>query len=138
MHNRVRMIAASYLTKHLLMDWRLGLKWFEECLIDWDPASNAMGWQWVAGSGPDASPFFRVFNPDLQAKKFDPESKYQVKYLGLSRSDTPESKIFYKMAPESWNINEKSRPSSSIVDLKFGRDRALNSYSKFKKIIADL
>ena len=138
MHNRVRMIAASYLTKHLLMDWRLGLKWFEECLIDWDPASNAMGWQWVAGSGPDASPFFRVFNPELQAKKFDPEGKYQMKYLGPSSSDTHDSEIFYKMAPKSWNINEKSRPSSSIVDLKFGRDRALNSYSKFKKIIADL
>ncbi len=138
MHNRVRMIAASYLTKHLLMDWRLGLKWFEECLIDWDPASNAMGWQWVAGSGPDASPFFRVFNPELQAKKFDPEGKYQMKYLGPSSLDTHDSKIFYKMAPKSWNINEKSRPSTSIVDLKFGRDRALNSYSKFKKIIADL
>ncbi|MFL2793356.1 MAG: cryptochrome/photolyase family protein [Paracoccaceae bacterium] len=138
MHNRVRMIAASYLTKHLLMDWRLGLKWFEECLIDWDPASNAMGWQWVAGSGPDASPFFRVFNPELQAKKFDPEGKYQMKYLGSSSSDTHDSEIFYKMAPKSWNINKKSRPSSSIVDLKFGRDRALNSYSKFKQIIADL
>ena len=138
MHNRVRMIVASYLTKHLLIDWRLGLKWFEECLIDWDPASNAMGWQWVAGSGPDASPFFRVFNPELQAKKFDPEGKYQMRYLGLSYSSTHESSKFYKMAPKSWNIDQKSRPSTSIVDLKFGRDRALNSYSNFKKIIADL
>ena len=120
------------------MDWRLGLKWFEECLIDWDPASNAMGWQWVAGSGPDASPFFRVFNPELQAKKFDPDGRYQMKYLGLSSSSTHESNKFYKMAPKSWNINQKSRPASSIVDLKFGRDRALQSYSKFKKIIADL
>ena len=138
MHNRVRMIVASYLTKHLLIDWRKGLKWFEECLIDWDPASNAMGWQWVAGSGPDASPFFRVFNPELQAKKFDPDGRYQMKYLGLSSSSTHESDKFYKMAPKSWNINQKSRPASSIVDLKFGRDRALQSYSKFKKIIADL
>ena len=137
MHNRVRMIVASYLTKHLLIDWRHGLKWFEDCLIDWDPASNAMGWQWVAGSGPDASPFFRVFNPELQSKKFDPESKYQMKYLGLSFKHTPECDKFYKMVPESWNLGKKSRPSTSIVDLKFGRDRALNSYSKFKKIIAD-
>ena len=61
-----------------------------------------------------------------------------MKYLGPSRSDTHDSEIFNKMAPKSWNINEKSRPLSSIVDLKFGRDRALNAYSKFKKIIADL
>ena len=138
MHNRVRMIVASYLTKHLLIDWRQGLKWFEECLIDWDPASNAMGWQWVAGSGPDASPFFRVFNPELQAKKFDPEGKYQMKYLGQSYESNDQSGKFYDMAPKSWHIDQESRPSSSIVDLKFGRDRALNSYSKFKKIIADL
>lgn len=138
MHNRVRMIVASYLTKHLLIDWRHGLKWFEDCLIDWDPASNAMGWQWVAGSGPDASPFFRVFNPELQAKKFDPDGKYQMKFLGLTFKPTPESEKFCKMAPKSWNIHEKSRPSTSIVDLKFGRDRALNKYSEFKKIISDI
>ncbi len=138
MHNRVRMIVASYLTKHLLIDWRHGLKWFEECLIDWDPASNAMGWQWVAGSGPDASPFFRVFNPELQAKKFDPDGKYQMKFLGLAFKPTPESEEFCEMAPKSWNIHEKSRPSTSIVDLKFGRDRALNTYSEFKKIILDI
>ena len=137
MHNRVRMIVGSYLTKHLLIDWRHGLKWFEDCLIDWDPASNAMGWQWVAGSGPDASPFFRVFNPELQAKKFDPESKYQMKYLGLSFKRTPEVDKFFNMVPASWKIDEKSRPSASIVDLKLGRERALNTYSKFKKIIAD-
>ena len=137
MHNRVRMIVASYLTKHLLIDWRHGLKWFEDCLIDWDPASNAMGWQWVAGSGPDASPFFRVFNPELQAKKFDPEGKYQMKYLGLNFKPTPESDKFCKMSPKSWNIDKVKRPSESIVDLKFGRDRALNSYSKFKNIIVD-
>jgi deoxyribodipyrimidine photo-lyase len=63
MHNRARMIAASYLTKHLLTHWRVGLDWFADCLTDWDPAANAMGWQWVAGSGPDAAPYFRVFNP---------------------------------------------------------------------------
>ena len=137
MHNRVRMIVASYLTKHLLIDWRHGLKWFEDCLIDWDPASNAMGWQWVAGSGPDASPFFRVFNPELQAKKFDPESKYQIKYLGLNFKPTPESEKFCKMSPKSWNIDKGKRPSESIVDLKVGRDRALDSYSKFKNIIVD-
>ena len=59
MHNRGRMIVASFLTKHLMTHWKIGLKWFENCLIDWDPASNAMGWQWSAGSGPDATPYFR-------------------------------------------------------------------------------
>ena len=116
----------------------MGLKWFEDCLIDWDPASNAMGWQWVAGSGPDASPFFRVFNPELQAKKFDPDGKYQMKFLGLTFKPTPESEKFCKMAPQSWNIHEKSRPSTSIVDLKFGSERDLNKYSEFKKIISDI
>lgn len=71
MHNRARMIAASYLTKHLMTDWRVGLDWFADCLTDWDPAANAMGWQWVAGSGPDAAPYFRIFNPAGQAEKFD-------------------------------------------------------------------
>ncbi len=71
MHNRARMIVASYLTKHLLCHWRIGQKWFEDCLTDWDPASNALGWQWVAGSGPDAAPYFRVFNPVTQVDKFD-------------------------------------------------------------------
>ena len=61
MHNRLRMIVGSYLTKNLQTDWRVGLKWFEDCLIDWDPASNAMGWQWIAGCGPDAAPYFRIF-----------------------------------------------------------------------------
>jgi deoxyribodipyrimidine photo-lyase len=71
MHNRARMLVASYLTKHLMSHWKIGLDWFEDCLVDWDPASNAMGWQWSAGSGPDAAPYFRVFNPETQAEKFD-------------------------------------------------------------------
>ena len=73
MHNRVRMVVASYLTKHLLTDWRVGLAWFEDCLVDWDPASNALNWQWVAGSGPDAAPYFRIFNPAGQADRYDPD-----------------------------------------------------------------
>jgi deoxyribodipyrimidine photo-lyase len=67
MHNRARMLVASYLTKHLMSHWKIGMDWFEDCLVDWDPASNAMGWQWTAGSGPDATPYFRVFNPETQA-----------------------------------------------------------------------
>lgn len=81
MHNRVRMIVASFLTKDLLIHWREGEKWFWDTLIDADLANNALGWQWVAGSGPDASPFFRVFNPILQGKKFDPEGSYIKNWL---------------------------------------------------------
>jgi len=76
MHNRVRMITASFLTKHLLLDWRLGEAWFAQKLLDYDLASNNGGWQWAAGCGTDAAPYFRIFNPTEQTKKFDPEFKY--------------------------------------------------------------
>jgi deoxyribodipyrimidine photo-lyase len=76
MHNRVRMICASFLIKHLLLDWRLGEEWFWDTLVDADPANNDASWQWVAGSGADAAPYFRVFNPILQGEKFDPEGAY--------------------------------------------------------------
>jgi deoxyribodipyrimidine photo-lyase len=76
MHNRVRMITASFLIKDLMIDWRVGEAWFRETLLDADVASNAANWQWVAGSGADAAPFFRVFNPILQGEKFDPDGAY--------------------------------------------------------------
>ncbi|MEA9984724.1 MULTISPECIES: cryptochrome/photolyase family protein [Subtercola] len=76
MHNRIRMVAASFLVKNLLIDWRVGEAWFWDTLVDADLASNTMNWQWVAGSGVDAAPYFRVFNPELQAKKFDPAGEY--------------------------------------------------------------
>jgi deoxyribodipyrimidine photo-lyase len=76
MHNRVRMVAASFLIKHLLIDWRYGEQWFWDTLIDADPANNTASWQWVAGCGADAAPYFRIFNPTLQGEKFDPDGKY--------------------------------------------------------------
>ena len=76
MHNRARMVVGSFLVKHLLVDWKVGFTWFQDTLIDFDPANNAMGWQWVTGSGIDASPFFRVFNPLTQSEKFDPKAEY--------------------------------------------------------------
>ncbi|MBN9011062.1 MAG: FAD-binding domain-containing protein, partial [Rhizobiales bacterium] len=81
MHNRVRMIVASFLTKHLLVDWRIGEEWFWETLVDADPASNPFNWQWVAGSGADAQPFFRIFNPVTQGEKFDPEGRYVRRHV---------------------------------------------------------
>jgi deoxyribodipyrimidine photo-lyase len=81
MHNRVRMIVASFLVKDLHLEWQLGAKWFEQSLSDFDPASNSHGWQWTAGCGTDASPYYRVFNPILQGYKFDPDGAYVRKYI---------------------------------------------------------
>ena len=81
MHNRVRMIVASFLTKHLLIDWRWGEAYFASKLLDFDLAANNGGWQWAAGSGCDAAPYFRIFNPYLQTKRFDPELKYIRKWV---------------------------------------------------------
>ena len=81
MHNRVRMVAASFLTKHLLIDWRMGEKYFAEKLLDYELSSNNGNWQWAAGTGADAQPFFRIFNPELQQQKFDPEFRYIKKWL---------------------------------------------------------
>jgi deoxyribodipyrimidine photo-lyase len=81
MHNRVRMIVASFLIKHLLIDWRRGEAWFWDTLCDADPANNAASWQWVAGSGADAAPYFRIFNPVLQGEKFDPEGLYVARWV---------------------------------------------------------
>jgi deoxyribodipyrimidine photo-lyase len=85
MHNRVRMVAASFLVKNLLIDWRLGEEWFWDTLVDADEANNPFNWQWVAGSGADAAPYFRIFNPELQAKKFDPQHLYISRWA----SDAP-------------------------------------------------
>ena len=81
MHNRVRMVAASFLVKHLLIPWQRGAHWFWDTLVDADLANNAVGWQWVAGSGADAAPYFRVFNPTLQAEKFDPDGTYVRRWV---------------------------------------------------------
>ncbi len=122
MHNRARMIVASHLTKHLLTDWRVGQKWFEETLIDWDPASNALNWQWVAGSGPDASPYFRIFNPQTQAEKFDRKGEYRDRWLN--------SRAFFDAAPRSWDLTDAY--PDRIIGLAEGRARALDAYSSIR------
>jgi deoxyribodipyrimidine photo-lyase len=108
MHNRVRMIVASFLTKHLLIDWRWGEAYFAKKLLDFDLAANNGGWQWAAGSGCDAAPYFRIFNPYLQTKKFDPELKYIRKWV-------PELEEFNYPRP--------------IVDHDFARKRVLDVYA---------
>jgi deoxyribodipyrimidine photo-lyase len=125
MHNRLRMVTASYLTKHLLTDWRIGLRWFADCLTDWDPSSNAMGWQWVAGSGPDAAPWFRIFNPDAQAERFDPEAKFRSYWLRGAGAEQ-----FHAIRPASWR---QFRPPRTEGDLASGRLLALEAHAAFTR-----
>lgn len=134
MHNRVRMLVASYLTKHLMIDWRVGLAWFAECLTDWDPASNALGWQWTAGSGPDAAPFFRIFNPATQAERFDPDGAYRRRYLaGFQGSRAVEALAFFEAAPRSWGLSPEAPAPRPMVDLAAGRERALAAHAALRE-----
>jgi deoxyribodipyrimidine photo-lyase len=135
MHNRARMISASYLVKHLLTDWRLGAAWFADCLIDHDPANNAMGWQWIAGSGPDASPFFRIFNPETQAGKFDAKRMYRRHWIAEGRADPTEDALsYFDAVPRSWNLSpDDPYPSEPVVGLAEGRQRALDAFREAKE-----
>ena len=129
MHNRGRMIVASFLTKHLMTHWKIGLKWFENCLIDWDPASNAMGWQWSAGSGPDATPYFRVFNPNTQLEKFDGKHEYRDRWLAeFSGKNSPKALSFFDAIPKKWKLTPEMKYPAPVVDLSQGRVAALNAY----------
>lgn len=134
MHNRARMLVGSYLTKHMLTHWRVGLDWFADCLVDWDPASNAMGWQWVAGSGPDAAPYFRIFNPDTQAQKFDPKQAYRRRWVAELSSEPPETALqFFRACPRHWQLDPKARYPKPVVELGAGRSMALAAYDTKKK-----
>ncbi len=130
MHNRARMLVASYLTKHMMTHWKIGMDWFEECLVDWDPASNAMGWQWTAGSGPDAAPYFRIYNPDTQAEKFDGAGRYRRKWLAENTAQPSATALsFFEAIPRSWGLSPgMSYPERPIVGLAEGRERALAAY----------
>ncbi len=131
MHNRGRMIVASYLTKHLMTDWRVGLRWFEDCLTDWDPAANAMGWQWAAGSGPDAAPYFRIFNPATQAEKFDPGAVYRKRFIAeLSRSPGPQAMAYFDAVPRKWALDPGHAYPMPLIDLAEGRALALKAYGE--------
>ena len=131
-HNRVRMVTASFLIKHILQDWRAGERWFWDTLVDADPASNAASWQWVAGSGADASPYFRIFNPFTQGEKFDPDGDYVRRWV-------PElSKLPKKYIHRPWEapphilkqagVTLGGNYPRPIVDHKPARERALSAY----------
>jgi deoxyribodipyrimidine photo-lyase len=128
MHNRVRMIAASFLTKDLLIDWRHGERWFWDTLVDADLANNATGWQWVAGCGADAAPYFRVFNPVLQGEKFDPDGDY-VRHWIPELAHLPNDTIH---RPWAAAVPADVYPGQ-IVEHGAARNRALGAFQSIKK-----
>ncbi len=128
MHNRVRMITASFLIKDLLIPWQEGERWFWDTLVDADIGANSASWQWVAGSGADASPYYRVFNPVLQGQKFDPEGAYVKKWVPELR-DVP---VAFIHTPWLLPNPPKSYPHR-MVDHAMARDRALEAFKRIKK-----
>lgn len=138
MHNRVRMIAASLLVKHLLQPWQEGARWFWDTLVDADLPNNTMGWQWIAGSGADASPYFRIFNPIIQGKKFDPAGTYiktwlpELQHVPPKHIHTP-----WEMPPSELQAAKvtlgKTYPHP-VTTHPDGRKNALNAYAQFKEL----
>lgn len=134
MHNRARMIVASFLVKNLLVDWRWGERWFMQHLLDGDPAANNGGWQWSAGTGLDAAPYFRIFNPVLQAKKFDPHGDFVRQWV----PELEEVPVQYIHSP--WLMPAELQNETNcgigrdypqpVVDHKFARQRALELYKQ--------
>ena len=136
MHNRVRMIAASYLIKHAMIDWRAGEKWFWDTLVDADLGANAANWQWVAGSGADAAPYFRIFNPVLQGRKFDPDGAYTRQFVPeIARLNTSHIHAPWEAPPDILRqagiVLGQSYPHP-VVDLAFGRRRALDAFAALR------
>ncbi len=136
MHNRVRMIVASFLIKHLLIEWQFGAKWFWDCLLDGDLASNSASWQWVAGCGMDAAPYFRIFNPILQGKKFDASGEYVRKWVP-ELSKVPDEFIHCPFDAEPHilaraGVKLGDNYPKPIVEHNFARERALEALKAIK------
>ncbi len=127
MHNRVRMIVASFLVKDLLLSWRQGARWFWDTLVDADLANNTLGWQWSAGCGADAAPYFRVFNPVSQSMKFDPDAAYIRRWIPEVRPSSPQS------AHEPWKNGDAAGYPAPIVDHAEARKQALAAFARIKK-----
>jgi deoxyribodipyrimidine photo-lyase len=137
MHNRVRMVVASFLVKHLLIDWRAGEQWFWDTLVDADAGNNPANWQWVAGCGADAAPYFRVFNPVLQGEKFDPDGAYVRRWVP-ELAQLPKNLIHrpWEATPlelASAGVTLGKTYPHPIVDHREGRERALKAYEKVRR-----
>ena len=130
MHNRVRMIVASYLCKHMRVHWRHGARWFWDTLVDADLANNTLGWQWVAGTGADAAPYFRIFNPVTQAQKFDPQARYITRWVPELAVLPVKHRFAPWQAPELMAQHQVDYPLQPLVDLNQGREAALAAYRR--------
>ncbi len=134
MHNRVRMVVASFLTKHLMTHWRVGQALFADMLTDWDPAANAMNWQWVAGSGADAAPFFRIFNPLTQAERFDPDGAYRRHWLAEGQARPGRDALaYYDAVPRHWRLDPADPAPPAIFAHAEGRARALAAWEAWRR-----
>jgi deoxyribodipyrimidine photo-lyase len=138
MHNRVRMIVGSFLVKNLLLHWQQGEAWFWDCLVDADLASNSASWQWIAGCGADAAPYFRIFNPVTQGEKFDKEGEYTRRYVPELK-ELPDKYLFKPWeAPEAVLEQAGIKLGESypmpIVDLRESREQALEAFKTLKAI----
>ena len=138
MHNRVRMVVASFLVKHLLIDWRRGEQWFWDCLVDADPANNPANWQWVAGCGADAAPYFRIFNPTAQGERFDPDGKYLAQYI---QGYQPPAKAKRGRTADLFDQGGKDSANTTypkpIVDHEHARRRALAAFQSMRAAAKD-
>ena len=136
MHNRVRMLVGSFLVKNLLIHWHHGADWFWDTLVDADLANNSASWQWIAGCGADAAPYFRIFNPVTQGQKFDPDGLYTRRYVPELRN------LPSKFLHSPWNAPDEVLKQSDILigenypkpicDLKLSREKALSAFSRTK------
>jgi deoxyribodipyrimidine photo-lyase len=133
MHNRVRMVVASYLTKHMRMHWRHGARWFWDTLVDADLANNTQGWQWTAGTGADAAPYFRVFNPVLQSRRFDPEGTYLARWLPELEALPAARRHAPWEHAEALRRHAPGYPRAPLVALDAGRDAALAAWEGIKR-----
>lgn len=130
MHNRVRMLVGSFLCKHMRMHWKEGARWFWDTLVDADLANNSMGWQWIAGTGADAAPYFRVFNPVTQAQKFDPNARYISRWVPELAALPVKARFSPWQFPQLLTELAPSYPTQPLVDLAKGRDEALAAYQR--------
>ena len=130
MHNRVRMIVGSWLTKHMRQHWLQGARWFWDTLVDADLANNTLGWQWVAGTGADASPYFRVFNPVTQAQKFDPDAAYITRWVPELAALPVAARFAPWMHADLAKRLAPDYPRAPMIDLAAGRDAALAAYKR--------
>lgn len=130
MHNRVRMLVGSFLCKHLRIHWLQGARWFWDTLVDADLANNSMGWQWIAGTGADAAPYFRVFNPVTQAQKFDPQARYITRWVPELAPLPLNARFAPWLTPGLLAQAAPSYPAQPLVDLAQGREAALAAYQR--------